>query len=504
MDPPRPPTTCPICVTPFDAQERRVVTCNHCKKDACRVCVGEYLLSSAAATASGAPCMHCRAFHTLDFLEAVLQKKFVKGSLVEHRKAVLLRSEMERMQLSQPFVEHDLAVKKADALVKQLEQQESEARPLKKIRVKEGTPLAAARRVRRLLQLRIGYNTQGVPYFVEDTASESASESASEISRPLAEKRPFIFKCPKEGCRAFMDASFTCSLCETAVCACCRAVKAAGEGTHACNPDDVSSVRHIVQVSKPCPKCGVNIIRSEGCDQMWCTAPGCETAFSYSTGAIITHGFHNPHFREFLDRLVPGDERLLNRDPNPDGCAGGGADRLDEFRLYALLQRDTVPAAARDFLISVTMLQSHIFCETLPEFRPPLLPPQWEHHDLRMRFLDPAGAMSEVSFKRTLLSRDNTARYKAAVTDIFDMVRRVCRGKLQDLASLTSGSEQMPARVEATERELRALVDYANGCLQDVSRRFNRSVAPTIHKLVSYNRYVSRHVEALVVTSLKM
>lgn len=484
--------TCPICVTPFfGGAERSIVTCNHCRQDACSTCVGEYLMSVAVTSDRGAPCMHCRAPHTLDFLEEVLQKKFVKGSLNEHRKVVLLRSEMERMQLSQPFMEHALAVRQADAGVRLLEGHPHDA-------------IAAARRVRRQLQLRIGYNNQGVPHFIDTSEISLAGEQSR--STP---KRPFIFKCPKEGCRGFMDASFWCGLCETAVCAGCRQLLPLPKEDdvcekHVCNPDDVSSVRHIAQVSKQCPKCGASIIRSEGCDQMWCTAPGCETAFSYSTGAIITRDFHNPHFREFLDSqrgLVD-----LGRDGTmAGGCAGAGADGLDEFRLAALLQRVEVPTSTQNFVISVMMLQNHIFLETLPNFHPSRLPPQWVNHDLRMRYLDPEGSMSEASFKRTLLSRDNTARFKAAVHAIFDMVRRVCRGKLQDLVFGAGAGAVAAKRIEAAEKELRALVDYANGCLRDVCERFNRSVGPTIKQFHSYNAYNMRDsVESLAVVNVKM
>lgn len=38
------------------------------------------------------------------------------------------------------------------------------------------------------------------------------------------------------------------------------------------------------------------------CDQMWCTVEGCNTAFSWKTGHVVTGVVHNPHYYEWLRR----------------------------------------------------------------------------------------------------------------------------------------------------------------------------------------------------------
>ena len=42
------------------------------------------------------------------------------------------------------------------------------------------------------------------------------------------------------------------------------------------------------------------------CDQMWCVMEGCNTAFSWDTGHVVTGAIHNPHYYEWLRRTGGG------------------------------------------------------------------------------------------------------------------------------------------------------------------------------------------------------
>lgn len=70
---------------------------------------------------------------------------------------------------------------------------------------------------------------------------------------------------------------------------------------HECISNNVEAFTLIKQVTKPCPKCGVRIQRSEGCSQMFCV--NCHTGFDWNTGELITQNFHNPHRIEWLRSL---------------------------------------------------------------------------------------------------------------------------------------------------------------------------------------------------------
>ena len=95
-----------------------------------------------------------------------------------------------------------------------------------------------------------------------------------------------------------------------------------------CNPNVVANRNEIQKCSKPCPNCGIRIIRGEGCPQMFCTY--CKTGFDWNTGSIIRSNFHNPHRMEWLkgvndfglyrDLKTHGDREVMeiNRQMNAD------------------------------------------------------------------------------------------------------------------------------------------------------------------------------------------
>ena len=150
-------------------------------------------------------------------------------------------------------------------------------------------------------------------------------------------------KCPGDGCLGFIPQSGPgsgfCGLCSMRVCKDCNKALESQDMVHAhaatgCNADDKAAWALIVKTSVMCPKCGTPIQKVDGCNQMWCTVPGCNTAFDWSTGRVVNGPVHNPHYHEWL--------RQGNRMPeqaNVD-CQGLPRDRFNHHRLewiYAVL-----------------------------------------------------------------------------------------------------------------------------------------------------------------------
>lgn len=95
-----------------------------------------------------------------------------------------------------------------------------------------------------------------------------------------------FYPCPSNECRGFVEKG-TCGVCKADVCETCRSIKGKSSQTaHTCKPDDVASVASILENTKPCPKCGVAIFRTEGCDHMHCTH--CRTHFNWKTGNVMS------------------------------------------------------------------------------------------------------------------------------------------------------------------------------------------------------------------------
>jgi len=133
------------------------------------------------------------------------------------------------------------------------------------------------------------------------------------------EKKEFIMKCVIDGCRGFLSQSYKCELCSTYVCKDCMIPKTQkNDDTHVCKKDDIDTVALIRKETRPCPKCGIRISKIDGCDQMWCTAADCGTAFSWNSGKVISGTIHNPHYFEWLRR----NNGEIPRTPGDVACGG--------------------------------------------------------------------------------------------------------------------------------------------------------------------------------------
>ena len=126
-------------------------------------------------------------------------------------------------------------------------------------------------------------------------------------------QRKVDYACPIGTCMG-MISDGECILCKQKLCEHCHEIITEG---HECNKDSVASVREIRQNSRPCPKCSSPIIKSSGCDQMYCTKPMCETFFSWTTGRVTQGVAHNPEYTRFL---AAGGRPM--RDARDEVCGG--------------------------------------------------------------------------------------------------------------------------------------------------------------------------------------
>jgi hypothetical protein len=108
------------------------------------------------------------------------------------------------------------------------------------------------------------------------------------------DKKEFIMACPTNICRGFLSTQYKCEQCQLSFCKYCHQQKLEN---HICHEDDVKTVQLLETNTKKCPKCYIPIFKIDGCPQMWCTE--CHTAFSWTTGNIISGVVHNPHYLEW-------------------------------------------------------------------------------------------------------------------------------------------------------------------------------------------------------------
>lgn len=310
-------TECSVCAEKFTGSVRTKICCNYCSYNACKTCVTRYLLSQVA----DAHCMNCRTGWSGEFLNAHLTKNFVKGAWRDHKKKMLMNREkavlpnfqkyasaQKKMIELKPILEK-LAIEDTVATNKMYKHQSIlNGMPSRYLEV----PLDKYEEVEQNCDLQYNEYIQIHKEFVKlhikylninteyNLYSNIYNDSGSKTE---VEKKEFIMKCVKDGCRGFLSQAYKCELCSTYVCKDCMIVKKdKNDETHVCKKEDIDTVSMIRKETKPCPKCGIRISKIDGCDQMWCTAEGCGTAFSWNTGKVINGIIHNPHYYEWMRR----------------------------------------------------------------------------------------------------------------------------------------------------------------------------------------------------------
>uniref|UniRef100_A0A6C0D553 RING-type domain-containing protein n=1 Tax=viral metagenome TaxID=1070528 RepID=A0A6C0D553_9ZZZZ len=326
-------TDCSVCAEKFTSSVRTKICCGYCSYNACKTCVTRYLLSQVL----DAHCMNCRMGWNREFLDLNLSKAFVKGLWREHKKKMYLNREKA---LLSNFQKYAAAKKKMQEIGPKLSEALKNHTAIDNEKHKCHATISERKQkiARDNIQPNEEFYVNHLSYisklsdiYKEETENyiiyqrlqmrfNRYNNIYNDNDTTVKEKKEFIMKCVKEGCRGFLSQSYKCELCSTYVCKDCMLIKAEkNDETHVCKKEDVDTVSMIRKETRPCPKCGIRISKIDGCDQMWCTADGCGTAFSWISGKIINGTIHNPHYYEWVRRNNNG---VVPRNPGDIPCGG--------------------------------------------------------------------------------------------------------------------------------------------------------------------------------------
>ena len=244
-------TDCDCCFTPF-SDSHKLFSCG-CNFNCCNKCMKSFLLDST----KDPHCMNCSREIDRSTLIGWLGASWTNGTYKKYFDNILLERELAKLPSSQPAAKKVLDIKALDLEIKDLKSLLIE-KTNQKFRLKYKTPI---------------------------------------------KRKQFIQHCCSNDCRGYLSTSWKCELCNSYSCSKCHTVKGTNiNAPHECKPDDVASVQEINKSTINCPGCAAPTFKIKGCDQMFCTVPGCETAFSFKTGAKESGNIHNPHFFE-MQRL---------------------------------------------------------------------------------------------------------------------------------------------------------------------------------------------------------
>ena len=325
-----PDMDCDICGDEYTMKNS--ITCPFCKFRCCKKCFDTYLMTTPGDT----NCMSCKQVYDLDTVWKLCNKTTYK-KYTDYRFEQLVQKEKSLFQESLIEIEQDNLVKKSTRIMGlqlkfilfqgMMEKMQNTVLDMHNIdqEITKNMLSSIGLSFEAMKNMRINQDMKEVRKEVDLVYLNARNEMTGEQKKEELKKNTFIKHCSVSNCKGTLNNRWYCRLCETPHCNKCGELKTkttttrendgerkegdegeagaeagaeAGEDGHVCDPNLVQNLEEIKKNSKPCPKCGVAIFKTEGCDQMFCIV--CHTAFSWTTLNIETGRIHNPHYYEIL------------------------------------------------------------------------------------------------------------------------------------------------------------------------------------------------------------
>lgn len=402
---------CGSCALPFTAAQRARVQCinQKCTFPVCRDCFIRYIESKN----DDPSCMSCRVVLPMDVLVAVCGKNYVRTKYRAQRKALLLERALARLPEAMGAVQTQ---QHKDTLSSELKEVNA---AMKKLREKK------------------------------EKLTSALNDNSQRPTREI-----FTMACQKPNCRGFLNSRYRCGLCSEYTCSKCLVVLGVSPANHVCEQGALDTTELIRKTTRACPSCGISVVRTEGCDQMWCVM--CHTAFSWRTGKRDTGTVHNPHYIEFA-RANGGADVIQNGVP-----CGGPPRRLLELLRKLSLERSITPDAieAIDFVREAHYRIAHVALAAREEIatRIALLE---DTEPVRVDYL--LGKTTKARMATRLAQRDNERACLVEVGHLADLISTVGIERLHALyTELRERSHLQPVLQAA--KEFKALGDYVRAC----------------------------------------
>ena len=445
---------CDICLSPFTAVLRKPIPCPSCQKEVCKQCLKQYILS----TTDDPNCPHCKHAYDRMFLQTNLSKLYMNTTYATHRAQILWRREESFLPTTQI---------KAERVRRGLNYWEEVIKPIETYR-------ASLYKQVQELQTQIQQVSGEVQWHYQDRQrllnGEQTRAEAGLAGRPGAEeeakqRRTFTRKCTSEGCHGWLSSAWKCGLCDNYTCHDCYAIKGKiHDADHTCNKDDLETAKLIRASSKPCPKCGEAIEKSEGCDMMFCTT--CHTPFSWKTLQIITRGsVHNPHYFEWRNRVGAGAAGGAHA-AEPLPCGGMPTDNF-MFKKVGQSADYVLSATTREAIGRRFRVTSHIENVVAPDYANHTEVQNTEQY--RIKYL--LNQMTKEQIESILQKQETTRERHKAIRDVLDTYLVAAAEQFRIVAENTT--EEAARTVNANLDQLR---DFINETLRNVHKYYGCTV----------------------------
>jgi hypothetical protein len=445
---------CEVCLSPFTAVLRKPIPCPSCQKEVCKQCLKQYILS----TTDDPNCPHCKHGYDRMFLQTNLSKLYMNTTYATHRAQILWRREESFLPTTQI---------KAERVRRGLNYWEEVIKPIEAYRT---TLYKQVQDLQTQIQQVVGeiqwhYQDRQRLLTGEPTRAEAGLAGRPGAEEEAKQRRTFTRKCTFEGCHGWLSSAWKCGLCDNYTCNDCYVIKGKDhDADHTCNKDDLETAKLIRASSKPCPKCGEAIEKSEGCDMMFCTT--CHTPFSWKTLQIITRGsVHNPHYFEWRNRVGAGAAGGAHA-AEPLPCGGMPTDNF-------IFKKAGQPA---NYILSVTTREaigrryrvtSHIENVVAPDYTNHTEVQNTEQY--RIKYL--LNQMTKEQIESILQRQETTRERHKAIRDVLDTYLVAAAEQFRIVAENTTEEVAL-----ATITNLDQLRDFINETLRNVHKYYGCTV----------------------------
>ena len=261
--------TCQICAD--DYVSKSIKTCSYCSEQACNNCIKTYTMNLQNTQKN---CMFCnKKFNRIDLIKLFGSTFIDSTDYKNHIKDLLFKEERNHIPKSLPIIEKQNDIKKYNQLIKNLKQE-----------------------INNDIDNQV-YDKYSLEFCIKSGKIHAYNLYLYNIkNNKKKEKIIYKYPCANNKCNGFVNNIWNCQLCDLTTCKNCFTI---AEENHECKQDDIDTANIIKNNSKPCPNCNISIIKTDGCDQMWCVS--CHTTFDWKTLQIKKSGIiHNPEYFRYL------------------------------------------------------------------------------------------------------------------------------------------------------------------------------------------------------------
>jgi hypothetical protein len=453
-------TECNICIESFNKSTRKSIKCPDCQFEICLTCTKTFFKNSEKSSPC---CAGCNKIFTDDFMREKFPKTYINNDLKKILENVLFEEEKQLLPATQELAKYEMHIRTVEA---QLATDEVGVQALQE----------------QLYNLRRTIATKRAQVILWRKNMEMTNTNETNKKEEDKNNNTWIKHCPDNNCNGYLSTKWKCEMCNIKVCRECHEPK---NEDHQCNPDNIATALELMKSAKSCPGCGTNIIKQNGCNQMWCTH--CKTAFDWTTRKIVDKNIHNPHYYEWM-RNNSGNG-IIQREIGDVICGGlPDARMLSEFIKKIPESQDVDNAKESLFLFNRLILHVNL----VELIRP--IEDVVNNADLRIKYLHKEINLEKL--KQMCLTRKSKNRNKKNKQLIFQTLRDAGTDIMQNFVS-------KHLTLQESHKQMNNLIEYINCAFENLSRKYSCTTHNIVKRLVLKKYAFQQDLLEFVIESVK-